>query len=82
MEAAALAHATERRQSSVVALTVVGAGRIGRVLADRGRRAGAKVVLVTREENRAAIEEPGGEGPILVAVREEHLADLVPRIHP
>ncbi len=65
-----------------MAFTVVGAGRIGRVLADRARRAGERVVLVTREENRAAVEEPGGEGPILVAVREEHLADLVPRIHP
>ena len=81
-EGAALARARVPRQSSAVAFTVVGAGRIGRVLADRARRAGIEVVLVTREENRAAIEEPGGEGPLLLAVREEHLADLVPRIHP
>jgi ketopantoate reductase len=64
-----------------VDLTVVGAGRIGHVFAEGARRAGGQVALVTREEGRAAIEEPGGEGPIVVAVREEHLPDLVPRIH-
>ena len=65
-----------------MAFTVVGAGRIGLAFADRARRTGGGVVVVTRRENRSAIEQPGGEGPIVVAVREEHLAELVPRIHP
>src|SRR5262245_13535096 len=54
-EGGALARAHVPRQSSAVAFTVVGAGRIGRVLADRARRAGNGGVLVTREESRAAV---------------------------
>ena len=63
-------------------LTVVGTGRIGRVLASRVLLAGQALVAVSRKENRDSIEKPGGEGPIVIAVREEHLPELLPRIHP
>lgn len=62
--------------------TIVGLGKIGRVFEDRARRFGDEVAGVTRATGREAIERPGGEGPIVVAVGEEDLPDLVSRIHP
>jgi len=58
-------------------VTIIGAGRIGTALRDRAIDAGAPARLVTRAEGWDDLAD--GEGPILVAVRNHDLADVVAR---
>lgn len=58
-------------------VSIIGAGRIGTALRDRALAAGASVALITRTEGWDGLATT--EGPILVAVRNDSLADVVAR---
>ncbi|MEM6927004.1 MAG: hypothetical protein AAF602_08760 [Myxococcota bacterium] len=61
----------------MASVTIIGAGRIGTALAERARAAGVEGSLVTRTEGWEGLV--GGAGPILVATRNDGLADVVAR---
>ncbi|MEO0602078.1 MAG: hypothetical protein AAF211_11625 [Myxococcota bacterium] len=61
----------------MASVTIIGAGRIGTALAERARAASAEVALVTRTDGWAGLGE--STGPILVATRNDGLADVVAR---
>ncbi|MEN0061897.1 MAG: hypothetical protein AAGA48_07070 [Myxococcota bacterium] len=58
-------------------VSIIGAGRIGTALASRAEAAGQPVALITRTEGWDRLSTR--EGPILVAVRNDGLADVVAR---
>ncbi len=60
-------------------MEIIGAGRIGGALAARARGRGEQVLLVTRTEGWDQLSrEPGA--PILVATRNDDLADVIERV--
>ncbi|MEZ4452786.1 MAG: ketopantoate reductase C-terminal domain-containing protein [Nannocystaceae bacterium] len=60
-------------------VTVIGAGRIGGALTECARAVGREVRLVDRERGWEALDAPAG-APIVVAVRNDDLDDVVERV--
>lgn len=58
-------------------VSIIGAGRIGTALQRRAEAAGEPVAVITRTDGWDGLA--GSAGPILVAVRNDGLADVVPR---
>lgn len=60
-------------------MIVVGAGRVGTALRLRSEAAGEACALVSREEGWEALDGPPGT-PIVLAVRNDDLGEVVPRV--
>lgn len=60
-------------------MIVVGAGRVGAALAERGADRGAPCTLIDRERNWEALDGDPGV-PILLAVRNDDLLDVLSRV--
>ncbi|MCO4744128.1 MAG: hypothetical protein KC912_05030 [Proteobacteria bacterium] len=60
-------------------MIVIGAGRVGTALAEASRAAGIDCTLISRESGWEALDETGAM-PIVLCVRNDDLADVIPRI--
>jgi ketopantoate reductase len=60
-------------------MIVIGAGRVGTAIARRSRDAGLSCTLVTHTEGWEALAGAPGD-PIVVAVRNDDLEDMIPRV--
>lgn len=60
-------------------ITIIGAGRVGTALARASEAAGLPCLLVSRDQHWEAID-PSAMMPIVLCVRNDDLADVLPRI--